>query len=176
MISLTFNYNGLFSPRVSEFVKKKAASHLLTSTVFVIAENVVIRSGPQEMPPNLYMVYVGPPGTGKSQALNERALQPMFDLRAERDLENCIIEKCTCEMVKPVVTNNKAFIISPEVFEVLNKLLKSDKDNATGNVQVLCELFSGERSFYHFATERTRKIQANVPFSILGYTQVPYAA
>lgn len=35
------------------------------------------------MPANLYTVFVGPPGTGKSQALKEGALQPMSDLRAE---------------------------------------------------------------------------------------------
>ena len=39
-----------------------------------------------------------------------------------------------------------------------------------------CQLFSGESSSYRFAAERTREIPPNIPFSILGSTQVPYAA
>lgn len=187
LISIPFDYDCLFPPPVAEFVNKKAASLgscpgylvpcLLTSTAYIIAQNFVLRSGLQDMPQNLYMVFVGPPGTGKSQALKEGALQPMHDVRTERDMQNCIIEKCTSSaLVKTVAEHNKAFIVSPEVFEVLNKLLKSDEDNATGDVQILCQLFSGESSSYRFATERTREIPANIPFSILGSTQVPYAA
>ena len=187
LISLPFDYDSLFTPRVAEFVKNKAASIgsspgylvpcLLTTTAYVIAENFLIRCGPQEMPSNLFMVFVGPPGTGKSQVLQEGALQPIHDIQTERDLPNTIIEKCTSSaLVKTVAEHKKAFVVSPEVFDVVNKLLKSDEDNATGDVQILCELFSGESSSYRYATERTREIPANVPFSILGCTQVPYAA
>ena len=187
LISLPFDYDSLFTPRVAEFVKNKAASIgsspgylvpcLLTTTAYVIAENFLIRCGPQEMPSNLFMVFVGPPGTGKSQVLKEGALQPIHDIQTERDLPNTIIEKCTSSaLVKTVAEHKKAFVVSPEVFDVVNKLLKSDEDNATGDVQILCELFSGESSSYRYATERTREIPANVPFSILGCTQVPYAA
>ena len=187
LISLPFDYDSLFTLRVAEFVKNKAASIgsspgylvpcLLTTTAYVIAENFLIRFGPQEMPSNLFMVFVGPPGTGKSQVLKEGALQPIHDIQTERDLPNTIIEKCTSSaLVKTVAEHKKAFVVSPEVFDVVNKLLKSDEDNATGDVQILCELFSGESSSYRYATERTREIPANVPFSILGCTQVPYAA
>ena len=129
---------------------------LLTSTAYVISQNFLVRNGSQDMPVNLFTVFVGPPGTGKSQALKEGALQPMADVRAERDWANTIIEKCTSSaLVKSIADNKKAFIVSLEVFEVLNKLLKSDEDNATGDVQVLCELFPGESSSYCFATEHT---------------------
>ena len=177
LISIPFEYDSLFSPRVSKFIKQKAASLgscpgylvpcLLTSTAYVISQNFLVRNGSQDMPVNLFMVFVGPPGTGKSQALKEGALQLMADVRAERDWANTIIEKCTSSaLVKSIADDKKAFIVSPEVFEVLNKLPKSDEDNATGDVQVLCELFSGKSSSYRFATERTREIPANVPFSI----------
>ena len=59
---------------------------------------------------------------------------------------------------------------------MLFKLLKSDEENATGDVQVLCQRFSGEEASYRYATERTREIASNTPFSILGATQVPFAA
>ena len=67
-------------------------------------------------------------------------------------------------------------ILSPEVFDIINKLLKSDEDNATGDVQLLCKLFSGERCSYHFSTEETRVIPPNTPFCLLGSTQLVNAA
>ena len=39
----------------------------------------------------------------------------------------------------------------------------------------MCELFSGERISYRYATEKTREIKENNPFSIVGATQVPFA-
>ena len=54
--------------------------------------------------------------------------------------------------------------------------MKSDEDNATGDVQLLCKLFSGERCSYHYSTEETRVIPPNIPFSILGSTQLLNAA
>ena len=49
--------------------------------------------------------------------------------------------------------------------------MKSDQDNATGDVQLLCKLLSGERCSYHYSSEKSRVIAANTPFSILGSTQ-----
>ena len=101
LIFILFDYDCLFPPSVAEFVNKKAASLdscpgylvpcLLTSTTYMIADNSVLRSG---SPTFTCMVFVGPTGTGKSQALKEGALRPMHDVRAERDMQNCIIEKC----------------------------------------------------------------------------------
>lgn len=177
----------LFTPSVGEFATKKAASIgscpgyfvpcLLATTAYLTGGKSTIRCGQQEMPCNLFMVIIGPPGRGKSQALKEASLQPLHDLQDKKNLPNTIIEKCTSvALVKTVANNEKAFVVSPELFEVINKLLKSDEDNATGDAQSLCELFSGENSLYHYATKHTCEIPPNVPFSILGSTQVPYVA
>ena len=69
---------------------------------------------------------------------------------------------------------NKGIMLSPEKYDPINKLLKSDEDNGSGDAQLLCELFSGEETTYRFATERSRKIERNTPFTILGCTQLPY--
>lgn len=74
--------------------------------------------------------------------------------------------------MKLLANQHKGFILSPEVFDILNKLMKSDEENATGDVQLLCKLFSGERCSYHYSTEDSRVIPANTPFSILGSTQL----
>ena len=67
-------------------------------------------------------------------------------------------------------------VISPEVFDLLRKLIKSDNDLATGDVSLLCSLFSGEEVTLSFATEHDREIPANTPFSILGAIKTPEAA
>ena len=85
---------------------------------------------------------VGPPTTGKSQALGECALQPLITVREARDLGNFIVERCTSSaLTKCLAEQKKGFLCSPEIYDVLNKLLKSDEENGTGDVQLLCELF-----------------------------------
>ena len=54
--------------------------------------------------------------------------------------------------------------------------MKSDEDNAIGDVQLLCKLFSSERCSYHYLTEESRVIPPNTPVSILGSTQLLKAA
>ena len=78
--------------------------------------------------------------------------------------------------MKLVANQHKGIILSLEVFDILNKLMKSDEDNATGDVQLLCKLFSDERCSYHCSTEESRVIPANTPFSILDSTQLPNVA
>ena len=58
------------------------------------------------------------------------------------------------------------------MFDILNKLVKNDEDNATGDIQLLCKLWSGESASYYFATEVTREIRSNMAFSLLGSTQI----
>ena len=66
-------------------------------------------------------------------------------------MQNCIIEKCTpSALMKTVAEHNKAFIVSPKAFEVLNKLLKWDEENVTSDVQIFCQHFSRESSSYRF--------------------------
>ena len=66
-----------------------------------------------------------------------------------------MIQKCTSSgLVKTVAEQEKGFLLSAEIYDILYKLLKSDEENATGDVQVLCQMFSGEEASYRYATER----------------------
>ena len=97
LIFVPLSYENLISPRVAESMSKKAASIgscpgyvvpcLLTTIAFVVAEKFLVRSGSQVLPSNIYMFFIGLPGTRKSQALKEGALKPMHDLCAERDCQ-----------------------------------------------------------------------------------------
>ena len=107
--------------------------------------------------------------TGKSSAIQYAAQ----DLLEHLDLIASIINKTRSSgLTKLLATQRKGFLLSPEVFDVLNKLMKSDEDNVAGDIQLLCKLFSGERSSYKYSTEESRIIQANTPYSILGSTQL----
>ena len=76
-------------------------------------------------------------------------------------------------MIQCICEQKKAFVALPEIYDFLNKLLKNDEENASGEVQLLCELFSGERTSYRYASKCMREIPANVTFCVLGFSQVP---
>ncbi|PFX14489.1 hypothetical protein AWC38_SpisGene21343 [Stylophora pistillata] len=125
----------------------------------------------------LYSIFVGPPTTGKSQVIKECAISPMESVTAEADSASPVIQKYTSSgMIKPVAHIKRGFLLSAEIYDVLFKLLKSDEENATGDVQALCQLFSGEEASYRYATEKSREVAANTPFFISGATQIPFAA
>lgn len=44
-------------------------------------------------------------------------------------------KRTSSAMIKTVMDHRKELVILPEVFEILNKLLEWNKDNATGKVQ-----------------------------------------
>ena len=95
----------------------------------------------------------------------------------ENDASECVIQKCTSSsLVKTVAEQEKGFLLSAEIYDIPYKLLKSDEENATGDVQVLCQMFSGEEASYRYATECVREIRSNTPFCILGATQAPFTA
>ena len=107
--------------------------------------------------------------TGKSSAVQYAAQDPLEHM----DMNDFIISKCTSSgFIKRLAINKKGIVLSPEVFDILNKLSKSDEDNATGDVQLLCKLFSGEKCSYHYSTEESRVIPLNTPFCILDSTQL----
>ena len=111
--------------------------------------------------------------TDKYSAIQYAAQDPLEQL----DLTNAIISKTTSSgLVKLLANKKKAMILSPEVFDILHKLLKSDEETASGDMQLLCKLFSGERCSYHYSTEESRVIPSNTPFCLLGSMQLVNAA
>ena len=54
-----------------------------------------LKTATQEMPLNIYSIFVGPPTTGKSQAVKECAISPMASVTAEADSASPVIQKCT---------------------------------------------------------------------------------
>ena len=123
-----------------------------------------IQNGSNKMPLNLYTIFVGPPAT-KSQALKDCALKPMSALQDDQDLGDVIIQKCTSSgLVKTISQQGKGFLLSAEIYDMLHKLLKSDEESATGDVQVMCDgcFLASE---FHIVTpqKRLEKSQRTLP-------------
>ncbi|KAM7439055.1 hypothetical protein ABFA07_011507 [Porites harrisoni] len=169
-----FEYKNLFANSdVHNFVKNKAVSvgscegyfipSLLTTTAYLLATNQSrVQTLRQHQPLNIYTIFVAYPGTGKSSAIQHAAQDPLEQL----ELTSTIISKATSSgLVKQVSSQNQGFMLSPEIFDTLNKLMKSDEDNGTGDVQLLCKLFSGERCTYSYSTQETRVIPAVLSYS-----------
>ena len=182
---IAFNYEELFSDAVFRFLEAKAKSigssvgyllpSLITATSFLLTNNDAhFLNGTHLQPLNLYTMPVGHPGTGKSPAI-ETVLAALRDVDTITK-ETLVSATTSSGLVKTISKQGKAFVASPELFDILNKLLKNDEDNATGDVQLLCKLWSGESASYHFATEATREIESNTAFSLLGSTQIQNAA
>ena len=182
---MEFDYSDLFPADVYSFLDNKAKSigssigyllpSILTSTAFALGSHGAhIMIGTHIQPINLYTIFIGHPGTGKSPAI-EKIVNPLRD-------NGCIgkailISRSTSSgLVKLLAKHGKAFVCSPEIYDFLIKLLKNDDETASGDIQLLCKLFSGESATYHFATETARDIEPNTPFCLLGATQLQNAA
>ena len=185
LTQVRFDFAELFSPEVKEFIKRKATSlssntgylvpALLTTTSFVASMKSRILTNSHEIPANIYSIIVGPPTTGKTQSITTAAQNPMQCLQKDMDLPDFLIKKVSSSSGFTKILNETqcAYMVSSEIYDVLHKLLKSDEENATGDAQLLCELFSAENITFKYATEKVRTILANTPFSILGSTQMP---
>ena len=85
---------------------------------------------------------IGPPTTGKSQAMKNCAVDHVITLRDNCEIGNFLIERCTSSgLVKTLAEQKKNIVVSHEVFDVLNKILKNDEENGCGEVQMPSELF-----------------------------------
>ena len=139
---------------------------LMTATSFLLANSEAhFLNGTHLQPLNLYTMSVGHLGTGKSPAI-----QTVLASLREVDTitkETVVSAATSSGLVK--TTQGKAFV---PLFDILNKVFKNNEDNATGDIQLLRKLWSGESASYHFATEATRKVESNTAFSLLGLPQI----
>ena len=94
----------------------------------------------------MYVVFVGPPSTGKSQAIEVGVTASLHAISTAQDEEPKIL-----------------------------KMAKNDGDNASGDMTSLCHMFCGEISST-YTTQKKRETEAGCAFSILRATQPGLAA
>ena len=182
---MQLDYSELFTDEVYSFLENMAKSigssigyllpSILTSTAFALGSHgAQLMVGTHLQPINLFTIFIGHPGTGKSPAI-EKIINPLRE-NTEIGREILISRSTSSGLVKLLAKHGKAFVCSPEIYDFLIKLLKNDDETASGDIQLLCKLFSGEPATYHFATESARDIEQNTPFCLLGATQLQNAA
>ena len=151
--SMQFDYSELFTDEVYSFLDNMAKPigssigyllpSILTSTAFALGSH-----GAQLMlethiqPINLFTIFIGHPGTGKSPAI-EKIINPLWE-NTEIGKEILISKSTSSGFVKLLAKHGKAFVCFPEIYEFLIQLLKNDDEIASGDIQLLRKLFSGE--------------------------------
>lgn len=71
----------------------------------------------------------------------------MTTLTAEVDSRSPVIKICTSlGLLKTAADKNRGRLLLGEIYDVLFKLLKSDEENTSNDVQALCHLFSREEA------------------------------
>ena len=91
------------------------------------------------MPLNTYTTFVGPPTSGESVAINSCAQKPLHNIIQDFNIEDIIINKPTSSAMQRILAEiNKGILLSPEIYDSINKLLKSDEENGSGDAQLLC--------------------------------------
>ena len=151
--NVPFQFKDIFPQDVVLFLRHKAVSvnssigyltpALLTTAAFLTAKNgCTVETITHEQPVNIYMMFVGYPGTGKSSAIEDGCLQTIKDCSEINTHARILLDRTTsCGLVKHFATNQCGHLVSPEVFDVLNKLLRNDDENASGDAMYLCKLF-----------------------------------
>ena len=93
------------------------------------------------------------PGTGKSPAI-ETVLAMLRDV--DTIIKETLVSVATSSgLVKTHFQARRTLYRVARVLDILNKLLKNDDEKATGDVQNLLKLWSGESASNHFPTEGT---------------------
>lgn len=148
--SMQFDYSDLFPAEVYSFLENKAKSisssigyllpSILTSTAFTLgshgAQLMVGTHTECIQPINLFTIFIGHPGTGKSPAI-KKIINP---LRENSDIgKEILISRSTSSgLIKLLAKHGKAFVCSLEIYNFLTKLLKNDDETASGYIQLLC--------------------------------------
>ena len=123
-------------------------------------------SDAHQQPTNLYTMLVGRPTIAKSPAMKEGVFGPLEEV-LENSAKVLICNITSSGLTKMLHKGKQCYICSPEVYDVLNKLFQSDEENATGDSQLLCKLFTGEKCSYHFSTEAIQEIDPDAPLQSL---------
>lgn len=117
----------------------------LRTTSLVGGLGATLTNGSQEKHLTLYSIFLGPPTPGKSQASKECAASLMSAAAREQDSSSCIINNCTSSgLINTTTRNGKGYLLSAEIYYTLFKVLKSDEENTTGDVQYYVNFLEGK--------------------------------
>ena len=187
--SYPFDYGQLFPPGVRNFLKDHAVAistcegylidtcSVLATAAFIMSEKSTIEYNGMSTRANIYIMFVGPPSTGKSQAIQVGATDPLNAISTGWDNKQSLtIGKSTSAGLFARLAEGNGMMVSSEIHDIILKMAKNDGENASGDIATLCHVFSGEKISSSYAMQKTHEIEAGRAFSILGATQPGPAA
>lgn len=110
--------------------------------------------------------------TGKSPAIQHAAQDPLDFIQL---LDTVITKTTSSGLVKHLAQHKKGIILSPEVFDILNKLMKSDGDNATVSYRAFKHGKRSSRSIAETEYQRATESLQDVGFGRIVEFRVPRA-
>ena len=126
----SFDFTKIMPENIVSFMKHKAISvigyfmlTLLTTVPYLLSKaKATIATVNHVQLTNLYTIFVGYPGTGKSFAIDHGCIKPI-EITLQADVNGCLLDRTTSSgLVMHLSKNSMAFIVSSEVSDVLNKL------------------------------------------------------
>ena len=169
--SSPFDYGLLFPPVVRNYFRDHAVAistcegyltdSILATTAFIMSEKCTIEYNGMSSRANVYVLFVGPPSTGKSQAIQVGSTDPLQAISNARDDERpLVIGKSTSAGLFSRLAEGNAMMVSSEIHDILLKMAKNDGDNASGILR-LCVTFLVAREF-QARTRHKRKERSNL--------------
>ncbi|XP_066928517.1 uncharacterized protein [Clytia hemisphaerica] len=169
----------LINNKAANFLKLYANKHgfngaflmpaILTTINFMLSRigaRVQVRDG-FVLNLNTYWLFVGQPTTGKSSAIKHGITDPIPD-----SIKDSLISSTTSSgLTKLLSKKSEAYIVNSEISEYISRFAKNDENN-TGEIENICKIYSGETININYATENQRHLKGNIPFCILGSTQL----
>ena len=89
----------------------------------------------------MYVVFVGPPSTGKSQAIEVRVTASLHAISTAQDEEHSLAKgKSTSAGLFSWLAEGNGMMVSSEIHDIILKMAKNEGDNASGDMTSLCHI------------------------------------
>ena len=94
---------------------------VLSTTSFIVGRHSLVSYNGLSVKPNMYIIFVGPPSTGKSQAINTGCVAPLDLLSTTEDCPPFVIRKSTSAGLVSRLSEGDAMLVSSEIYDILTR-------------------------------------------------------
>ena len=116
-------------------------SCVMTAINFIAAKSSCFlelrTSGKYKVNPNTYMIFMGPPTSGKSSAIKTGIMNPFKEIGLDDDI---LTTATTSALANMLVQNGSAFMVNSEIHEILKKKIDSSMQTHSGEITMLNNL------------------------------------
>ena len=112
LLDNSFDYTKVMPENIVSFTKPSVSTLLATVSYLLAKAKATISTVNHVQPTNLYTIFVGYPGTGKSSAIDHGCIKPIENT-LQTEMKGCLLDRTTSSgLVKHLSKNGTAFIVS----------------------------------------------------------------